>query len=269
MLDAELNELDIVSVNLPRKTSMFIRSSNGESVFELLQFNEKYRSFFIDDTVCSNGKMYLTSKVDPLFIFLQYLEEHCKTRAQPLEQLLEGSAEMFTKVLKLPQMKMVADQKGADGLKAFLYNEEKTLKWLKKKFSLIKKSLRDQSIVSSGATSMNYVKSSLAEEEVDEDSLAEAALGIISEYISLDLIEKLDKVFGISEKAKDPLINKRKSEAGGKEGDRKRIKVEKQENYPEVSPSVVKKEAKVTAKTKAMEKAAKGHKAISSFFTKK
>lgn len=259
--------MSFTTVELPRKTSMFVKSGDG-SICELHKFNEKHRSWFLDDTVCSNGKIYLTTKIDPLFIFLQYLEEHSKTRAQPLEQLLEGSAEIFSSVLKTDQMKLVADQKGSDELKAFMYNEEKTLKWLKKKFKLIEDSLRQQNIISSGASSMNYVKSSTDTEAVDEDALAEAALGIISEYISLDLIEKLDNIYGISQKSKDPIGLKRKSEIGGAEGDRKRVKMEEQENL--LSPTnILKKEAKVTVKSKALEKAAKGSKSISSFFTKK
>lgn len=245
---------------------MFIKSSSG-SILELIQFNEKYRSWFLDDTVCSNGKIYLSTKIDPLFIFLQYLEEHCKTRAEPIDQLLKGNAEIFSRVLKLEQMKLVADQKGPENLKAFIFNEEKTLKWLKKKFKLVQDSLRHQNIISSGASSMNYVKSSTETEAVDEDALAEAALGIISEYISLDLIEKLDQAFGISGKAKDPISQKRKSEIGSTEGDRKRIKFEELENL--VSPPNIKKEMKVSMKSKALEKAAKGSKSISSFFTKK
>jgi ribonuclease H2 subunit B len=246
-----------------------MKSTDG-SILELLQFNEKHRSWFLDDTVCSNGKIYLTTKIDPLFIFIQYLEEHCKTRAQPLDQIMEGSAEIFMKVLKPEQMKMVADKKGSDDLKAFKYNEEKTVKWLKKKFEAIKKSLSDQHIISSGATSLNIVLSSAETGTVDEDALAEAALGIISEYISLDLIDKLDSFYGISEKSKEPIAQKRKSEVNDKEGDRKRIKMEEQENLPEESPkNNAKAQPKVTAKTKAFDKAAKGTKSISSFFSKK
>lgn len=248
---------------------MFVKSQDN-SIYELTQFNEKHRSWFLDDTVCSNGKIYLTTRVDPLFIFLQYLEQHCKTRAQPLDQIMEGAAGIFMDVLKLQQMKMIADQKGSDDLKAFMYNEEKTLKWLKKKFAAIKESLRDQNIISTGATSMNFVKSSADIEAIDEDSLAEAALGIVSEYISLDLIDKLDEFYGISLKSKEPIAQKRKSEVGGKDGDRKRIKMEERENLPDTSPvNVPKAQPKITAKTKAMEKAAKGSKSINSFFTKK
>lgn len=257
----------MISIQLPRKTSMFIKSSDG--IYELLQFNEKHRSWFLDNTVCSNGKIYITSKIDPLFIFIQYLEEHCKTRAQPLDQIMPDSADIFINTLKLEQMKMVSDQKGPAFLKAFLFNEEKTLKWLKKKFILIQSSLRDQNIISSGASSMNFVKSSLDFEAVDEDAIAETALGIISEYISLDLIGKLDEIYGISKKSLESTTQKRKSEADTINGDRKRLKIEEEENLAALKEVNVKKDVKVTTKSKALEKAAKGSKAINSFFAKK
>ena len=120
----------------------------------------------------------MASKIDPIFVFLQFVEAHCKDRAQPLNQFLSGGeAEIFIKHLKMEQMKLVADQKGPDDLKAFIFNEEKTLKWLKKKFELIKASLRSQHFVTSGSSSLNYVKTSADNEEVDEDAIAETALG--------------------------------------------------------------------------------------------
>lgn len=238
-----------------------IMKSNGV-IYELLQFNEKHRSWFLGETVCSNGKIYISTKIDPLFVFLQYIEENCKTKAQPLNQIMRDSAEVFVEVLKIEQMRMVSDQKGPADLKAFMWNETKSLKWLKKKFELLKNSLRSQNIVSAGASSMNFVKSSIEESTADEGDIEETALGIISEYISLDLIEKLDKAYGISEKASS---QKRKSE--NFHGiDSKRIKMEEQEN---VSISTAKNPPKVTTKAKALEKAAKGSKSISSFFAKK
>lgn len=247
---------------------MFVKSSDG-SILELLQFNEPHRSWFLDNTVCSNGKIYLTSRFDPLYVFVQFLEVHCRTKAQPLDQIMEGSADIFIEALKPQQMKMIADQKGPEDLKAFIYNEEKTLKWLKKKFALIKESLREQKIISAGASSMNFVKSSLDTGTVDEDSLTEAALGVISEYISLDLIDKLDAFYGVSEKSKESISQKRKSETGVKEGDKKRIKIEEQENLLDSPPIANKPPVKASTKTKAFEKAAKGSKSISSFFAKK
>jgi ribonuclease H2 subunit B len=258
---------EILKIQLPRKTSLFINSSEG--IYELLQFNEKHRCFFIENTLCSNGKIYMATKVDPLFIFIQYLEEHCKTRAQPLDQILEGKAVIFADVLKMSQMKMVADQKGSDILKAFKYNEEKVLKWLKIKFVRIQESLKQQKIISAGSSSLNFVQSTLDDNQMEnDDEIAATALGIISEYISLDLYEKLDAFYGISEKTKEPISQKRKSGNGNKEPDSKKFKTEDDDLAKEnvKTQPVAKTASKNSAK---LEKAAKGSKSISSFFTRK
>lgn len=62
----------------------------------------------------------------------------------------------------------VADQRGPSDLNAFIYNDEKTWEWLKKKFVLLKKSLKERNIVNNDASSSNYVKSISVEETVDE-----------------------------------------------------------------------------------------------------
>lgn len=263
-------EFDIIPVKLPRKLSHFVKGGDG-SIYELLQFNEKNRSWFIGDTVCSDGKIYISTPIDPLFIFLQYLEESCKERAEPLTQIMDGSLEsFFSSALKISQMRMIADQKGPDDLKAFKYNEDKTLKWLKKKFQQIHKSLKMQNIINSGAASMNFVQSHLDTETVDDDAIQMAALGIISEYISMELIGKLDSDLGISRKLIEPVNQKRKHEQMAKNEISKRVKVEDQENFSDVNQSAAPKTAvKISTKSKALEKAAKGSKSISSFFSKK
>lgn len=149
-----------------------------------------------------------------------------------------------------------------------MFNEEKTVKWLKKKFELIKDVLKAENVISLGSTSMNFIKSSLGASSAENDSIEEAALGIISEYISHDLIEKLDHYYGISEKMKEP-NQKRKLEVVASDSDRKRIKIEEQENIQDATTKNVKAPPKITTKSKALEKAAKGSKSISSFFAKK
>jgi len=245
---------------------MFIAAD--DQIYELLVFNEKFRSFFIDNAVYANGKIYLTSKFDPLFVFIQFLEENCKTRAAPLDQLLEGNANIFFDYLKIDQMKLVADQKGSEDLKAFMFNEEKVLKWLKIKFKRIVESLKAQNIISAGASSMNFVQSTLDSNNTEnQDEIESTALGIISEYISLDLYDKLDKIYGISEKSKEPIVQKRKSKADNLP-DSKKVKSENDDVLKEINP--VKQQPKAAPKNAAkLEKAAKGTKSISSFFTKK
>ena len=76
-------------------------------IFEVLQFNDKHRSWFINNTVCSNGKLYVVSKLDPLFIFIQYLEQSCKTNAKPITQVFIDDAEIFLDLFKKEQMNLV------------------------------------------------------------------------------------------------------------------------------------------------------------------
>lgn len=241
-----------------------------EQIYELLQFNEKNRCFFVDNTVVSNGKIYITAKFDPLFAFLQILEEHCKTRAHPLEQLLyDNSADFFIDHLKLSQMKLVAEQKGPEDIKAFIFNEEKVLKWLQIKFKRIADSLRKQNIINAGHSSMNFVESTL-DSVSNEDEIQSTALGIISEYISLDLYEKLDKIYGISEKAKEPIVQQKRKSTADNGPDSKKIKCELEEDVKENNQVKQAQQPKAVAKNAAkLEKAAKGTKSISSFFTKK
>ena len=222
--------------------------------------------------MCSNGKLYLTTRIDPMFIFIQYIEEHSKTRAQPLDQIFAGNETKFLEYFTNSQMKMVADQKGSDDLKAFIYNEHKTLKWLKKKFTMLMKSLIQQNIISTGATSSNYVKSTTpGGDAIDEDAVKETALGIIQEYISLDLYEKLDTFYGITAKSEEKNTQKRKSEVThGKQPKSKKIKMEDHENNVDDNVVVpVKAPPKPSNKDVKLLKASKGTKSISSFFAKK
>lgn len=261
----ETDENKVYKVSINRKSFSILQTKRG--IYELIQLNERNRSFFIENTVCSNGKIYMATKFDPLFVFINLIEENCKP--MPLDQLLAGNLILFQEHLKLSQMQMVANQKGPEDLKAFIYDENKTLKWLKIKFARIQHSLRQQKIITSGSTSLNFVQSkALKEEGENEDEIAATALGILSEYISLHLYEQLDNFYGVSEKSKEPIVQqKRKSEGIKEQPGSKKLKSEAEEVLRE--NTTVKSTANTAPKNAKLEKAAKGTKAITSFFTRK
>lgn len=59
--------------------------------------------------------------------------------------------------------------KGPVDVKAYKYNEEKTLKWLESKVQTLAKKLKEKHIhVTSGAVSATYVSSNAHSETVDE-----------------------------------------------------------------------------------------------------
>lgn len=99
------------------------------------------------------------------------------------------------------------------------------------------------------------------------------AFGIVGEYISMDLCEKLSDHLKL-EKIKPIVAGKRKSIIDLEHKTSKRVKSEEDvsiaDTKPIFSPPAVKEnEKKVSTKEKQLAKAASGTKSISSFFTKK
>lgn len=192
----------------------------------------------------------------------------------------------------------IADQKGAESLKAFKYNETKTLNWLTVKCKKLATALKQQNF-HIGAKSLNYVKTEKFAEQsqngtynfaifyfvgryikfpffIPENELLSYAFGIISDYIPLDLCEKLSTHLGL-EKLKAAAPGKRKSLIELENNTLKRVK--SQEDFssanidtamsPPSTPLETVQEKKVSTKEKRLAKAASGTKSISSFFSKK
>ncbi|XP_028164552.1 ribonuclease H2 subunit B [Ostrinia furnacalis] len=245
----------------------------NNKIYEAVTFSEPHRSWFINETVKSDGSIMLVTPINPAFIVLPRLKEHCSNRAMPLEDLL--SEKGYDKILDyVGTLDNIGDLKGSPDLKAYKYNEEKTLKWLQDRVKKLAQVLRQKNIhVTSGAASATFVSSNLSNDTVDEEFYLKYACGIISEYLPDELAELLEKQFDFKPDLIESIGKKRKSEVE-LNGTNKKIKNEVtdvMENLtsPNQSFSEVKKEKPMSAKEKARQKAASGTKTISSFFTKK
>ncbi|CAL8149170.1 unnamed protein product, partial [Orchesella dallaii] len=120
------------------KKSLFLLDTgssrcDGNLLFEVLSMQHDTRSWFVDNTVISDGNMYLCTPVDPLFFVIPVMEKSSK--AKPLiDHLIEGSlpkavAEVLTKRLSHKQLEFVSIKKDFEDFVVFLYSEEKTLKY--------------------------------------------------------------------------------------------------------------------------------------------
>ncbi|GFR80489.1 ribonuclease H2, subunit B, partial [Elysia marginata] len=65
----------ILKLKHPRTSlgTLYVMSADESALYQLHNFKEKYRSWFIGNKVCSDGSLYLTSPMDPLFLLLPYL----------------------------------------------------------------------------------------------------------------------------------------------------------------------------------------------------
>ncbi|XP_025829913.1 ribonuclease H2 subunit B, partial [Agrilus planipennis] len=270
---------DIVTLRHPntRQPAVFLFSPANNSVQEVLTFSEEKRSWFIDDSVKSDGKMHLSTPIDPIFLVLPYLRKYCHSKAQPLDQILMD--EEFPETVRLLKssglkyLNLIADRKGDEDFNGFKYNEEKTLIWLQKKTERVADILKQKNIhVASGAASATFVKSTVGE-AVDNEAYLRYAHGIVSEYLMEDLSQKLLKYLNLPE---DVNVNKRKSSSGNlQQPEAKKLKPEDEEKAHSSSVlDLSKPEIKISKmpvqnlREKARAKAASGSKSITSFFKK-
>jgi ribonuclease H2 subunit B len=74
---------DIVTLRHPNtgESAVFLFSPANNSVQEILTYNEAKRSWFIDESVKSDGKMQLSTPIDPIFLVLPYLRRYCVNQA--------------------------------------------------------------------------------------------------------------------------------------------------------------------------------------------
>uniref|UniRef100_A0A2A4JCG1 Ribonuclease H2 subunit B n=1 Tax=Heliothis virescens TaxID=7102 RepID=A0A2A4JCG1_HELVI len=258
------------------KPTKYCLDDENKRIFEIVTFDEPHRSWFIGNTVKSDGSIQMVTPVNPLFLVLPKLKEQCASRAVPLEDLL--SEKGYDKILDfMPSLDSVADLKGPAEMKAYKYNEEKAMTWLEERVRRLSKVLRQKNIhVTSGAASATFVTSNISNDSIDEEFYLKYACGMISEYLQDEMALTLEKRFNFKPDLIETIGNKRKSEVENNEPNKK-IKCEASDDesktklfvIPDKNYNEVKKEKVLTAKEKARQKAASGTKTISSFFTKK
>lgn len=258
------DQLQIITLRNPAtgKPTKYLIRNDDQDLYELNCFSEANRSWFINETVCSNGKVFLPTKLDPLFLAIPYLEKNCTGKAVPLDHVLLDDEFPHTSRLvkacsKSGQLALIADEKRAGDIQAYKYNEEKLMDWLRRKCVRLEQALGKERKFS---RSHNFVKEE-KENEREAGEMLQYAHGIVSDYLSLEHSKKLSVAVGIPE---EKVPNKRKSTAELVVSQIKKIKKEEIHETTPIKPV----EKKVSAKTKALAKAASGTKSISSFFKK-
>ncbi|KOC65441.1 Ribonuclease H2 subunit B [Habropoda laboriosa] len=267
---------DVIKLRHPalNQPAMFVFSPGNLTVQEVLTFDENKRSWFIDDNVKSDGKLHLSTPIDPIFLILPYLRK--SQQAQPLEQCLwDEDFPETSRLIQCQNLKLasIADRKGNESLQAYKFNEEKTLMWLQKKVERVVEVLKQKDIhVSQGAISATYVKSSKLE-TVSEMEYLKYAHGIVSEYLAEDLSKKLAQHLNLPDETEN---KKRKLNSPKDTTDEKRSKKDTTENEsilkPKIPDSTKLEKPQKTAigkKELARQKAATGSKSITNFFKKK
>jgi ribonuclease H2 subunit B len=240
-------------------------------IYELQRFNEHCRSWLIDNSIHKDGKMLFTSSIDPLFLVLPYLQKAEKTgKYMTLDQILADDdyqeCSRLSSTSGMSELQEVTDIKGDDSFKAYRFNKEKTLSWLKRKTDRLADKIVEKNISVSSSHSANFVKSKKSSVTSREDYVR-FSHGMISDYLSEELSIALREHMGI------PLIAPKK-DIENEEPPSKRQTTEKLSPTDDYSSQKSKiktqEETKLSTAQKKLSQVDKtGMKSISSFFSPK
>ena len=191
-------------------------------------------SWFVGDSVVSDGRLGMVTPIDPLFLALPFLQKN-GARYSPLDQIfpMATTAAPNTQLLShqdgmAKQLAHVCDINNKHGpdMIFYRYNETKVMRWLEKKIASVKSLLiQDPSLKSTNvgiakvfsefgtnSTSSNSSgNSSGNSSSTDAAHTAEweTATSIVSEYLTLELVTKLrqllvaeGKLHSVAEKIK-------------------------------------------------------------------
>lgn len=227
--------------------------------------------------MCSDGSLFLSTPIDPLFIMIPALdkarehgnfcdieqcivcllgEQHNQHCGLLMRQLLEKQEEKEASVLD-----NVCDIKEACGQQYYRLSDEKTLSWLRKKIVMLKKGLCLNSVNGSSAKAFAGM---------DDSSLTSyAANFLMFKYLAPQWREKLGQALQLNLTEEDEAMVGmadmiRASPSGGDDTkqETKRSKVD-----PKEAAKVKAMESRAAAKAAKLAKDAVGMRKMSSFFT--
>jgi hypothetical protein len=106
--------------------------------------SSKYSSFICNNSAISDGLLYISTPIDPLFLALSHIRSSA-SRYAPLDQVLEGLPVYLKEAVRASVSKVteVSDRLGEDML-VYKYDEDKVLAWLEKKHARVNAVLATQ-----------------------------------------------------------------------------------------------------------------------------
>jgi len=270
--NASDQDIKILKLKHPKtgEGAFFLYNKSAKKLFEMLSFEEEHRSWFIGSKVVPDGRIFLVTPVNPVFLVLPYLI--MAERLVPLDQMLQDdqypeSEDILLESVTEDRLQLVSDSKGSKDLNVWKYNKEKTLDWLEKKVRALGDMFEKMSVDTTGGASSSIFKAA----STDEHEYLRYGLGVVLEYLDPELGAELETKMNLP-KVETKTPGKRLSSVDVAEEEnkpRKKAKVDGPiEDYSKQAKKVVVKD-EPSAKDKALAQSAKGTKSIMSFFGKK
>lgn len=247
----------------------------GTIAFEIMKFSDKYRSWFVNDSVYDDGSLYILSPIDPIFLAIPFLHRVAKQgKFMTLDQIFidhdfQHGLSRLESCLSCSELEELCDRRGPPDLCAYKLNTEKLFHWLAQKVQNVADHLKTTSLhVGSGSQASNFIKASDTSSYTHGDYTS-YAFELVSDYVNDEFAEQLKGHLKI---VSTPQIMKSKEEPPSK---RQKLNGEVTSNgclddYRDQKTKEVKKIVKLTAVQRQLAKVDKtGMKSLTSFFAVK
>jgi hypothetical protein len=177
----------LVRVTLPNprdgRAQHFLCDEENLTIYEIIKFSEKYRAWFIDNTLCREGHFNMLVKYDPLFVFIPILMKLAQSQFRPLHDICQEFATDKREFSALEcalspyiYWQSICDTQEIDGDLFVKFDETKTVAWLVKKHDRL----------------MDKLKGELGE-KASKATLMSQANDVLSDYIPNSLCDKMKK----------------------------------------------------------------------------
>lgn len=110
----------LVKVTLPRpkteKPQHFLYDEDNLTLYEVVQYRDEFRSWFVDNQLCSDGHLKIFTKIDPLYIFVPQLINYAKDQYRPLGDICQDFEQFIatSKANKVNDESFLPSSSGAD-----------------------------------------------------------------------------------------------------------------------------------------------------------
>lgn len=196
----------LISVKLPNpkdeSPTIYYHDEDNISLYESTKFEDKFRSWFLDNTLAQNGKFTMLTRIDPLFIFVPQIKKFASEQFRSIDdicasflehQQAQSEANKYSKLeyALSPDInwESVCDIKQHDDEIYIKYNEEKILDWLVIKY---KKTMTALNIPLTG------------NQEPSTATLMSYAFDLVNLYVAENLSSKLKARIGITSQSVAP-----------------------------------------------------------------
>ncbi|XP_065645135.1 ribonuclease H2 subunit B isoform X3 [Hydra vulgaris] len=204
ILDHKDNQLiDFFTIPHPQNGAPCLYMFKQNQCFEVIKFHEKFRSWFIGNSVLKDGSLHMITQVDPLFLALPYLEKtaklgHFTTLDNILVDETYSSVSILAACLTKENLSNVCDEKETSDFVVYRLNKEKTLDWLCSKVKVLANHLKMSNInVSVGGQASNFVKSSNDNKSID-DCIKFSSL-IVFDYVASSWLDDVKQMLNIKD----------------------------------------------------------------------